>query len=111
MAQLEQGKELLQNSCSELQRIHTEEQERHKNELELTVNHYNNLMTQLKQEQEMLQNSCNEMQQSIVELQQSTMEMQQVIVEKDELIHTYADSTSWKMTEPFRKFMRMFKNK
>lgn len=111
MAQLEQEKELLQNSCSELQRVHTEAQERHKNELELTVNHYNNLMAQMKQKQEMLQNSCNEMQQSIVELQQSATELQQVIVEKDELIHAYADSTSWKMTEPFRKFMRMFKNK
>ena len=109
MAQLEQEKEMLQTRLGEMQRVHCEDQERHKTELELTVNHYHNLMAQLEQEKETLQSRYDEMQKAIMELQQSTMEMQQTIAEKEELIYAYANSISWKITEPFRRFMRMLK--
>ena len=118
MAQLNQEKELLQNAYTELQRVHAETQEHNLLEKELTANHHKNLMTQLNQEKELLQNTYNELQQSHAKLQQNHIEilqnnanLQQVIMEKEELIHTYANSTSWKITEPFRKVMKLLKNK
>lgn len=56
-------------------------------------------------QQEMItkqQNLLLEKDQHIENLKQHTLEL-------EKLVETYANSTSWKMTEPFRKFTRMLK--
>lgn len=116
MAQLEQDKDLLQNAYGELERIHAEEQQRHALEKELTENHYQNLMAQINHERDLLQNNCHELEQIHAELQrnnsnlqQCNADLQQMLAEKEALIQTYANSTSWKITEPFRNVMRLLK--
>lgn len=91
-----------QRVITEQQRMHAEVEQNLKKEHELTVNHYQNLMAQLNREKETLQNNINE-------LQGKNAELQNVIVEKEQLIYIYDNSTSWKMTAPFRNFMRMLR--
>ena len=111
MAQLEQEKVLLQNAHSELERICVEEQQRHALEKELTENHYQNLMAQQRRNCYELEQIRAELQRNNSKLLRDNEELQQILKEKDVLIQTYANSTSWKITEPFRKVMRLLKNK
>ena len=109
MAQLNCEKESLQNAYNELQKVHAEAQEHHLLEKELTANHYRNLMAELNHEKEMSQNAYGELQQIYTELEQENVKLQQMVEEKEQMIQTYANSTSWKITEPFRKVMRLLK--
>lgn len=71
-------------------------------DLQLTINHLNNLMVQQKYNYDEMQSQLQAKEQKIVELE---CQVQQ----KEQLIGTYENSTSWKMTKPFREFMRMLK--
>lgn len=85
-------------------------------ELEQTIRHQGNLMKQMQQQ-------MNEKSQQIDEKNQQIGERNRQISEKDrqigilstqveqqgQLIEVYANSTSWKVTEPLRKLMRWFK--
>lgn len=63
--------------------------------------------TIIEQQQSGLENE----RQKLTELNQKTELLNQEIKQQEELISTYANSTSWKITEPMRKIMRLLKNK